>query len=137
MLLEIRNGIIANYVKEQSPRDDMESLGYLLLYLLRGSLPWQQFEAPTEKEKLELIREKKETISTEALCDGLPKEFAAYFNHIRPLQFGDKPQYSYLRRTFQNLFSREGFKWDNVFDWSILKSSMAKSSAGERCNNSL
>lgn len=137
MMLKIGNEMIANYFQDQSPRDDMESLGYLLLYLIRGSLPWQQLEATTEEEKLKLIREKKETISTEALCDGLPKEFAAYFNHLRPLQFGDKPQYSYLRRNFQNLFSHEGFKWDNVFDWSILKYSMAKSSAGDHCNNSL
>ena len=136
-MLEIGNGIIANYVKDQSCRDDMESLGYLLLYLIRGSLPWQQIEATTEEQKLELIRNTKETISTEALCDGLPNEFAVYFNHVRALQFGDKPQYSYLRRTFQNLFSREDFEWDNVFDWTTLKYSMAKSSAVDRCTDSL
>ena len=130
--------MIANYVQDQSPRDDMESLGYLLIYFIRGSLPWQQFETTTEDEEvLKLIREKKESISTEALCDGLPKEFAAYFNHVSRLKYGDKPQYSYLRRTFQNLFSREGFKWDNVFDWSTLKYSMAKPSAGDHCSNSL
>ena len=128
MMLEIGNGIIANYVKDQSCRDDMESLGYLLLYLIRGSLPWQQIEAITEEQKLELIRKTKEAISAEALCDGLPNEFAAYF---------DKPQYSYLRRTFQNLFSREDFEWDNVFDWTTLKYSMAKSSTRDRCTDSL
>lgn len=81
------NEMIANYVEEQSRRDDMESLGYLMLHLLRGSLPWQQIKATTNERKLELIREMKETISTEDLCEGLPKEFATYFNHVRSLQF--------------------------------------------------
>ena len=115
----------------------MESLGYLMLYLLRGSLPWQQIKAPTRKQKDELVQEMKETISTEDLCDGLPKEFAAYFDHVRSLKFGDKPRYSYLRRIFNNLFSREGFEWDYVFDWTILEYSMAQSSAGDRRTDSL
>ena len=101
--------MIANHVEDQSRRDDMESLGYLMLFLLRGSLPWQQIKATTEELELEDIGERKMTISTEELCDGLPKEFAAYFDHVRSLQFGDKPRYSYLRRIFNNLFSREGF----------------------------
>ncbi|MCJ1346041.1 serine/threonine protein kinase [Peltigera leucophlebia] len=121
----------------QSPRDDMESLGYLMLYLHRGSLPWQQIKATTEERTLELIREMKETISTKDLCDGLPKEFAAYFNHVGSLQFGDKPRYSYLRRIFNNLFRHEGFEWDQVFDWTILKYSMAQSSAGDCRTDSL
>ena len=115
----------------------MESLGYLMLYLLCGSLPWQQIKATTKERKLELIKEMKETISTSDLCDGLPKEFAAYFDHVRSLQFGDKPHYSYLRRIFNNLFSRKGFKWDQVFDWTILKHSMAQSSAGDCRTDSL
>ena len=95
-MLEIGKEMIANYINEQSCRDDMESLGYLLLFLIRGSLTWQQVKTTTEERKLELIREMKETVSTEDLCNGLLKEFAAYFNHLYCLQFGDKPQYSYL-----------------------------------------
>ena len=61
----------------------------MLLYLLRHSLPWQGLKAPNKDQKEELILEKKEkkTISVETLCDGLPREFVAYFNHIRPLGF--------------------------------------------------
>lgn len=129
--------MIANYVEDQSRRDDMESLGYLMLFLLRGSLPWQQIKATTEELELEDIGERKRTISTEELCDGLPKEFAAYFDHVRSLQFGDKPRYSYLRKIFNNLFSREGFKWDQVFDWTILKYLMTQPSAGDRRTGSL
>lgn len=132
------NEMIANYVEDQSRRNDMESLGYLMLHLLPGSLPWQQIKATTNERKLELIREMKETISTEDLCDGLPKEFATYFNHVRSLHFGCKPRYFYLvSRIFNNLFCREGLKWDQVFDWTILKHSMAQSSAGNRRTNSL
>lgn len=125
-------------LKDQSRSDDMECLGYLLLYFFRGFLPWDYIEAPSEegsegrseKRLSELIREMKETITSQDLCDGLPKEFAAYFDYVRSLQFGDKPRYDYLRRIFRNLFVREGFKYDHVFDWTIQKYAMTKSQAG-------
>lgn len=78
----------------------------------------------------------KETISTKYLCDDLPKEIAAYFDYVRSLQFGDKPRYSYLRRTFQNLFIREVFEYDRVFDWKILEFAPAKLPAGADCTDS-
>lgn len=99
----------------------MESLGYVILYFIRGSLPWQGLKATSKKQKSELILEKKETITTKDLCDGLPKAFAAYFDYVRSLGFEDKPRYSYLRRIFSDLFIREGFEYDHVFDWTILK----------------
>ena len=55
------------------------------------------------------------------LCKGLPKEFAAYFNHIRSLSFDDTPNYSHLRKSFRNLYLREGHAHDNVYDWTVLK----------------
>ena len=93
----------------------------MLLYFLRSSLPWQGLKAPNKEQKEELVMEKKKTISVETLCEGFPREFAAYFNHIRPLGFDEKPKYPYLRKIFRDLFAREGFKYDNVFDWTILK----------------
>lgn len=115
----------------------MECLGYLILYFIRGSLPWSRLnlssgeasEELPEKPNSELIREWKETISSKDLCDGLPKEFAAYFDHVRSLQFADKPRYDYLRRILRNLFVREGFKYDHVFDWTIQRYAMTKSQA--------
>ena len=101
--------------------DDLESLGYMLLYFLRGSLPWQGLKASNHEQKEELIMEKKKNISVEDLCEGLPREFAAYFNHIRSLEFDEKPKYPYLRKIFRDLFVRERFDYDNVFDWTILK----------------
>ncbi|XP_010536868.1 PREDICTED: casein kinase 1-like protein 1 [Tarenaya hassleriana] len=106
---------------EQSRRDDLESLGYILMYFLRGSLPWQGLKAGTKKQKYERISEKKVSTSIEALCRGYPSEFASYFHYCRSLRFDDKPDYAYLKRIFRDLFIREGFQFDYVFDWTILK----------------
>ncbi|GAB2293362.1 Casein kinase 1-like protein 2 [Dionaea muscipula] len=106
---------------EQSRRDDLESLGYVLMYFLRGSLPWQGLKAGTKKQKYEKISEKKVSTSIEALCRCYPTEFASYFHYCRSLRFDDKPDYAYLKRIFRDLFIREGFQFDYVFDWTILK----------------
>jgi casein kinase I family protein HRR25 len=106
---------------EQSRRDDLESLGYVLMYFCRGSLPWQGLKAATKKQKYDRIMEKKMTTSTEFLTRGFPNEFAIYLNYTRSLRFDDKPDYSYLRKLFRDLFVREGFQYDYVFDWTIFK----------------
>jgi casein kinase 1 len=119
---------------EQSRRDDLESLGYVLMYFLRGSLPWQGLKAATKKQKYEKISEKKMATPTETLCKGFPTEFVVYFQYTRSLRFDDKPDYSYLRKLFRDLFVREGFVWDYVFDWTILKYQQqggSSSSAGQ------
>ena len=109
------------YLLEQSRRDDMESLGYVMLYFCRGSLPWQGLKAATKKQKYDRIMEKKMTTPTEVLCRGFPNEFAIYLNYTRSLRFDDKPDYSYLRKIFRDLFVREGFQYDYVFDWTVYK----------------
>nr|VDC86694.1 unnamed protein product [Brassica rapa] len=106
---------------EQSRRDDLESLGYILMYFLKGSLPWQGLKAGTKKQKYERISEKKVSTSIESLCRGYPSELASYFHYCRSLRFDDKPDYNYLKRIFRDLFVREGFQLDYVFDWTILK----------------
>ena len=108
-------------ISEQSRRDDMESLGYVMLYFCRGSLPWQGLKAATKKQKYDRIMEKKMTTPTEVLCRGFPNEFAIYLNYTRSLRFDDKPDYSYLRKIFRDLFVREGFQYDYVFDWTVYK----------------
>mmetsp|Transcript_14377 Transcript_14377/g.36662 ORF Transcript_14377/g.36662 Transcript_14377/m.36662 type:complete len:368 (-) Transcript_14377:289-1392(-) len=106
---------------EQSRRDDMESLGYVFLYFLRGSLPWQGLKAATKKQKYDKISEKKLSTPIETLCRGYPAEFASYLNYTRSLRFDDKPDYAWLRRLFRELFFREGYKFDFAFDWTILR----------------
>ncbi|XVE72908.1 hypothetical protein DITRI_Ditri11bG0075900 [Diplodiscus trichospermus] len=106
---------------EQSRRDDLESIGYVLLYFLRGSLPWQGLKAATKKQKYDKISEKKVSTPIEVLCKSYPSEFVAYFHYCRSLRFEDKPDYSYLKRLFRDLFIREGYQFDYIFDWTILK----------------
>ncbi|XP_022871377.1 casein kinase 1-like protein 10 [Olea europaea var. sylvestris] len=106
---------------EQSRRDDLESLGYILMYFLRGSLPWQGLRAGTKKQKYDKISEKKMLTPIDLLCKSYPSEFISYFHYCRSLQFEDKPDYSYLKRLFRDLFIREGYQFDYVFDWTMLK----------------
>lgn len=104
---------------EQSRRDDLESIGYMLMYFLRGSLPWQGLAANTKRQKYERILERKISTPTDVLCQGLPAEFRLYFEHTRSLKFDDRPDYDYLKRLFRELFFRKGFSYDNMFDWEI------------------
>ncbi|XP_074349094.1 casein kinase 1-like protein 2 isoform X2 [Apium graveolens] len=106
---------------KQSRRDDLESLGYLLMYFLRGSLPWQGTKTRTKQEMFEIIAEKKLSTSIEELCRGHPSEFASYFHYCRSLRFEDEPDYVYLKRIFRDLFIRSGYQLDYYYDWAILK----------------
>ena len=107
--------------KEQSRRDDLESLGYVLMYFNRGSLPWQGLRAATKRQKYERIKKKKMSTSIDELCRGFPPEFANYLNYCRNLRFDEKPDYTYLRQLLRSLFHRQGFTYDYVFDWNMLK----------------
>ena len=114
---------------EQARRDDLESLGYVLMYFLRGSLPWQGLKAETKNQKYERILERKLHTSIENLCKGFPAEFRSYFEHVRSLRFDDRPDYDYVKRLFRELFFRKGFSYDNVFDWEELN--MTEQSRGQ------
>jgi len=105
---------------EQSRRDDLESLVYVLMYFIRGSLPWQGLKANTKKQKYERIMDRKMSTSTEQLCKGYATEFRSYFEYCRSLRFEDRPDYAYLKRLFKELFYRKGFQYDNMFDWTVL-----------------
>ncbi|GAB4830550.1 Casein kinase 1-like protein 10 [Ancistrocladus abbreviatus] len=95
--------------------------GYVLMYFLRGSLPWQGLKANTKKQKYDRISEKKMMTPIEVLCKSFPSEFVSYFHYCRSLRFEDKPDYAYLKRLFRDLFIREGYQFDYVFDWTIMK----------------
>ena len=106
---------------EQGRRDDLESLGYVLMYFLRGSLPWQGLHATDKKHKYDLISEKKMSTPVEVLCQAFPQEFVLYLNYTRSLRFDDKPDYAYLRKLFSELFVRKGYTFDLVYDWTSLR----------------
>lgn len=104
--------------REQSWGDDLESLGYVLLYFACGTLPWVGLKAATEAEKDELIKKNKISLPVTELCGGLPPEFATYVSYTRSLGFNDRPDYAYLRRLFRHAFLNSGFKYDNIYDWT-------------------
>ena len=85
---------------ELSRRDDIESLSYILIYLMRGSLPWQGTKGEKRQAR---VREKKLSISPEVLCDGLPIAFKECLQYARSLEFSQRPDYQYLRGLFTDL----------------------------------
>ncbi|CAD7937080.1 unnamed protein product [Amoebophrya sp. A25] len=105
---------------EQSRRDDLEAVGYVLMYFNRGSLPWQGLRAVGKKEKYEKIMEKKMATPIETLCKHFPSEFITYLGYCRGLRFEDRPDYAYLRRLMKDLFCREQIQYDFIFDWTVL-----------------
>lgn len=112
MVLILIKGIV------QTRSDDLESLGYMMIYFYRGSLPWQGLKARGDSEKDRLVMEMKKSLDEAAICSGLPQEFETYMRHIKSLSCGKKPNYNKLRRMFRELAVREGVQYDNVFDWT-------------------
>ncbi|RDB25879.1 Casein kinase I 1 [Hypsizygus marmoreus] len=106
--------------REQSRRDDLESLGHVFMYFLRGGLPWQGLRAATNKQKYEKIGEKKQTTPISELCEGFPEEFAIYMNYVRKLGFEETPDYEFLRDLFTKVLKTLGEVEDGVFDWMLL-----------------
>lgn len=123
--------------REQSRRDDLESLGHVFMYFLRGGLPWQGLRAATNKQKYEKIGEKKQTTAISELCEGFPggclslynvfqatevssEEFAIYMNYVRKLGFEETPDYDFLRELFTKVLKTLDEPDDGVYDWMLL-----------------
>ena len=103
--------------KELSRRDDMESIGYLFLYLLKGSLPWQGLKIKQKNEKFEKIKEMKIELDIDQLCQGIPEEFGTYLKMVRKLEFEEEPEYWKYINLFDELFNKKEFVWDYCYDW--------------------
>ena len=102
----------------QSRRDDLESIGYVLIYFLKGRLPWQGIKAKEKKERYRKILEKKVEISAEVLCEGFPREFANYINYTRKLEYEEDPDYNkFLKSLFISILKRENNELDCFYDW--------------------
>lgn len=136
---------INNNTTESSRRDDLESLAYMLIYFLRGTLPWRKIRAPqtphirttaasdgdapaSDKENYNLynpvsatwdmIRDAK--MAAEPLLTlGLPPEFDILYRYARGLEFDDLPDYEGLRRLFRSLAERVGIEYDEAYDWTV------------------
>lgn len=87
--------------KVHARRDDLESLGYLLLDLLIGTLPWTGIQAKSSKAGWDRMRELKESTDLTELCAGLPRGLLEFVAYTRSLHFADTPDYDYLRRVLR------------------------------------
>ncbi|UJR09966.1 hypothetical protein I4U23_014190 [Adineta vaga] len=103
--------------KEQSRRDDLEALGHMFMYFLRGSLPWQGLKAETLKERYQKIGDTKRATHIDVLCQNHPEEFAKYLKYVRNLDFFETPNYEYLRKLFKDLMDARNYVCDYNFDW--------------------
>lgn len=106
--------------REQLRRDDLESLGHVFMYFLRGLLPWQGLKAPTNKQKYEKIGLTKQTTSISELCYGFPVQFAQYLTYVRNLEFEENPDYAYLLSLMDGALESIGEKEDGHYDWMDL-----------------
>lgn len=95
----------------QSRHNDVESLVYVFIFLLRGSLPWQNLRSDDE------VRARKSEVPPSILCDGFPDEFATMLQYTRSLQFTQQPDYAYIRSLLQTISARESYIGKHVFDW--------------------
>ena len=121
---------------EQSRRDDIEGLGYILVYFMKGKLPWQGLKANNRKEKYEKIKEKKMDISLDILCQGLPDEFKIFIQYARDLKFEDSPDYSYLKKLIKQIYEKNQLTFDyNKFDWNLQKNEDNSSNEQKEDNN--
>jgi len=103
--------------KEQSRRDDLEALGHMFMYFLRGSLPWQGLKADTLKERYQKIGDTKRSTPIDVLCQGYPDEFSKYLKLVRGLDFFERPDYDKYRKMFQDLMKTKSWECDWQFDW--------------------
>ena len=106
---------------EQSCRDDLESVGYVLISLVKGTLPWQGMEVCSKNEKYELISQSKYETPLETLCEGLPVEFLQYMAKVKALLFDEKPPYALLRSWLSNVMLRLNLAFDFQYDWVVSR----------------
>ena len=106
---------------EQSRRDDIESLGYMMMYFLKGSLPWQGMVNNNDtKKKYDRIKDLKIKYKLSDLCHGYPKECAMFIQYARNMKFESRPDYSYLRGLLRKAAKKNNLQFDSKnFDWII------------------
>ena len=122
------SGLNVHMGLEPSRRDDLESIGYMLIYFIKGELPWQGLKLPKSKQcedknknkerKLSQIYYVKKTTGIKKLCDGLPSCFVEYLDYVKKLTFTCTPDYDYLI----NLFVKSA-KEENIslkYEWDIV-----------------
>ena len=105
----------------QSRRDDLEAVGYVLLYFLRGKLPWQGLHVKNKEDRYHKIMEIKMETTPFQLCKGFPKEFENYVEYTRNLEYEQDPDYKLLKNLFNNILDKNS---ENIYDWDIGNKTM-------------
>lgn len=121
--------------REQSRRDDLEALGHVFMYFLRGGLPWQGLKAATNKQKYEKIGEKKQTTAIKDLCANFPDQLEQYLTYVRNLGFDATPDYDYMRDLFTQALKTTGDVEDGEYDWMKLNGGKGWDSVNNRKPN--
>ena len=118
---------VGNYLfnLEQSRRDDLEAIGYVLMYFLKGVLPWQGLKVDKKEDRYKKIYEKKKATTPEDLCSGFPcnlisyiAEFCTYIQYTRALAFEQNPDYDYLRGLLRKVLENNKLSFDYEYDWN-------------------
>ena len=102
----------------QSRRDDLESAFYVLLYFLKGRLPWQGIMIKNKEERYNKIMEIKRDIQSKDLCKDCPEEFQKYIDYVRKLEYEQDPDYNMLKNLFKDILKQYEFEFDYYYDWS-------------------
>ena len=103
---------------EQSRRDDLESVGYVLMYFLRGNLPWQGLKVRSKEDRYKKILEKKKETSSQDLCKEFPHEFFEYVDYSKNLEYEENPDYDFLRQKFLDVLKGLNEEMDYIYDWT-------------------
>eukprot|EP00747_Dinoflagellata_sp_TGD_P199130 gnl/TRDRNA2_/TRDRNA2_72302_c0_seq1.p1 gnl/TRDRNA2_/TRDRNA2_72302_c0~~gnl/TRDRNA2_/TRDRNA2_72302_c0_seq1.p1 ORF type:complete len:256 (-),score=31.17 gnl/TRDRNA2_/TRDRNA2_72302_c0_seq1:74-748(-) len=92
-------------------------MGYMLVYFMKGRLPWQGIVLQDKLAKQKAIERRKEEISHEELCRGCPQEFIKLLQHCEGLRYDEPPHYNYLRTLIKEACFRKGIQCDSDYDW--------------------
>ena len=111
---------------EQSRRDDLESAGYVLMFFLRGNLPWQNIKIKGKKDKYAKILNKKKEVSSQELGKDFPKEFSEILEYFKNLGYTEDPNYEMCWKKMINVLERENQAFDYIYDWTTNVNIKAK-----------
>ena len=106
---------------ESSRRDDLISIGYMLIYLIKGKLPWSKIKSGTISERFNNTLNLKKNITNEELCKNLPSEFCDYIKYVKSLKFQEEPNYLYLKNLFIKVLDKMQETNDLCFSWRKIK----------------
>ena len=106
---------------EQGRRDDLESLFYIIIYFMKGELPWQNLKSKTRAEKYSKIFEiKKKVTENGELVEELPLEMGKILEYILGLNFAEKPNYLMMKNAIELILNKLNLSNDLQFDWYNL-----------------